>query len=192
MQTRVYNNNNRMFWGSVESKASKIKLNVEGYLSDKKKESAAPAQPSSSRQQPPHQITNALAQNLGHSSQPQPVSHAKPIEIDIKSLTIQGKTFEKGPNSMKNMVKEKSVTIFYIEEHMRYKLEIRALENVGTIEVHIYPERNQLEISFKKAGKFKYFKQDNGEPKWMIHSEIKDEKIVMVCNKDPKSLKAYF
>lgn len=49
-----------------------------------------------------------------------------------------------------------------------------------------------MDIYFKKAIKYKYFKQENGEPKWMLTTEIKDEKVSFTTNKDGKSLKGYF
>jgi len=42
------------------------------------------------------------------------------------------------------------------------------MENVGTIEVNISPEKNTVDISFKKAAKYKFFKQESGEPKWFL------------------------
>jgi hypothetical protein len=49
-----------------------------------------------------------------------------------------------------------------------------------------------LEIGFKKAIKYKFFKQENGEPKWMLTTEIKDDKIVIITSKDAKALRNYF
>ena len=60
------------------------------------------------------------------------------------------------------------------------------------IEAHIYSDRNQLDISFKKAAKYKFFKHESGEPKWMFIAEIKDDQITVATNKDAKTLKSYF
>lgn len=157
-----------MFWGSIDSKASKIKLNVEGFLNEKKKETLLPSQPIPSIRRPeqPSPISNAVSQHM--FPQPNPSSHLKPVEYDLKQIMFQGKLYDKTPLSIKNIIKERSITVFYIEDHIRYKLEIRAMDNIGHIEVHITADKNTAEISFKKAVKYKFFKQENGEPKWML------------------------
>lgn len=73
---------------------------------------------------------------------------------------------------------------------MRYKLEIRTVDNL--VELRINPDRSSLEISFKKSIKYKFFKQENGEPKWMLTNEIKDERLTLITNKDAKTLRNYF
>lgn len=85
---------------------------------------------------------------------------------------FQGKVYDKQPLSLKNILKEKSITVFYVEENVRYKLEIRTLDN--QVELRISQDRGTLEIAFKKSIKYKFFKQENGEPKWMLTNEIKD------------------
>ena len=40
--------------------------------------------------------------------------------------------------------------------------------------------------------KFKFFKQENGEPKWMLTNEIKEERLTLITNKDAKTLRNYF
>lgn len=108
----------------------------------------------------------------------------------MRQLVFQGKVYDKPPLSLKNILKEKSITVFYLEEQVRYKLEIRAIDN--SIELRINPDRGSLEIAFKKAIKYKFFKQENGEPKWMLTTEIKDDKLSITTTKDGKALRNYF
>ena len=42
---------------------------------------------------------------------------------------VQGKSHERQPLSLKNIQKEKTINIFYIEEQTRFKLEIRVIDN---------------------------------------------------------------
>jgi len=69
-----------MFWGSIDSKASKIKLNVDGFLNDKKKETAVQQQPVPSIRRPdqPPPIVNSTAQQ-NFPPQPNPSLYLKPI-----------------------------------------------------------------------------------------------------------------
>lgn len=103
---------------------------------------------------------------------------------------LQGKVFDKPPLTLKNILKEKSITVFYVEDQVRFKLEIKAIDNI--LELRLNPTNGSLDVSFKKAIKYKFYKQENGEPKWMLTTEIKDEKISITTTKDPKALRSYF
>jgi hypothetical protein len=108
-----------MFSNSIDSKANKIKLNVDNYLNEKKKETNSqqpiPSVRRPEQQQPP--------QPLPQSTAPQPVlapvapnpapNQLKPVEVEIKQLVLQGKTFDKQPLILKSIQKERSITIFY-------------------------------------------------------------------------------
>lgn len=117
-------------------------------------------------------------------------SQFKPMDIEVRQLTFQGKVYDKPPLSIKNIIKEKSITVLYTEDQVRYKLEVRAVDN--SLDMRINQEKSSIELSFKKAIKYKFFKQENGEPKWMLTTEVKDERIFILANKDGKTLRNYF
>jgi len=92
-------------------------------------------------------------------------------------MIFQGKTYEKThptPNLIvKILAKEKSMNLLYIEDHLRYKLEIKGGD--GNIEMKIpNQDSNTFDIYFKKATKFKYLKLDTGDPKWILANELRD------------------
>lgn len=120
-----------MFSNSMDSKMNKIKMSVDSYLNnDKKKDQIAPQPMPSVRR--PDQVTNVPLPSL----QPQPsissvnpnigvVSSSappRPNDIEIKQLIFQNKTYDKPPITLKNILKEKSITIFYNDDQTKYKL----------------------------------------------------------------------
>lgn len=56
-------------------------------------------------------------------------SQFKPMDIEVRHLTFQGKVYDKPPLSIKNIIKEKSITVLYTEDQVRYKIEVRAIDN---------------------------------------------------------------
>jgi hypothetical protein len=124
-----------MFSNSIDSKVNKIKLNVDSYLNDRKKEgSVSQPVPSVRRPEQPTSIPlpSLTSQNSAASTLPQvstAPSQFKPMDLEVRQLVLQGKIYDKPPLSLKNILKEKSITVFYVEEQVRYKLEIRAIEN---------------------------------------------------------------
>lgn len=120
-----------MFSNSMDSKLNKIKMSVDSYLNtDKKKDQSAPQPVPSVRRpdqvinvplpslQPQPSITSAN-QNIGAVNSSAP---PRPNDIEIKQLHLQKTIFEKPPITLKNIIKEKSITIFYNEEQTKYKL----------------------------------------------------------------------
>jgi len=115
----------------MDSKMNKIKMSVDSYLNnDKKKDQIAPQPMPSVRR--PDQVTNVPLPSL----QPQPsissvnpnigvVSSSappRPNDIEIKQLIFQNKTYDKPPIALKNILKEKSITIFYNDDQTKFKL----------------------------------------------------------------------
>lgn len=62
--------------------------------------------------------------------------------MEVRQLVFQGKVYDKPPLSLKNIQKEKSITVFYVEEQVRYKLEIRTIDN--KVDLCINQERGTL------------------------------------------------
>lgn len=183
-----------MFSDSIDSKVNKIKLNFDNYLNDKRKDNAAqPPVPSIRRpDQLPSNYVSQTSQNLPSSTAlgNAPNIQSKPVELEIRQMLFQGKTIERQV-SLKNIVKEKTINIFYADEH-KYRLEIKALDN--NLELKISQEKSSVEFVFKKATKYKFMKPENGEPKWMIigNNDLKEDSITLVCNKDWKTIKSCF
>lgn len=77
---------------------------------------------------PSLQAQNSTTSN---SMQGGPISglQFKPMDIEVRQLTFQGKVYDKSPLTIKNIIKEKSITVFYTEDQVRYKLEVRAIDN---------------------------------------------------------------
>lgn len=95
--------NNKMFLNNVDSKANKLKLNIDTYLNDKKKDNNY-QQPIPSVSRPP-QNTYPSAPLISIHPVPQTMNHipnpttsvnsqsVKPLELDIKSMVFQGKLY---------------------------------------------------------------------------------------------------
>lgn len=186
-----------MFSDCVDSKINKIKPNFDNYLNDKKKESVAqPPVPSIRRpdQLPTSYLPNSQAPNPSNSSsvigsmQNLP---PKPVQLQIKQLLMQGKIFDK-ELTIKNIQKERAINIFYLEEqNARMRLQVKAIEN--NLELKINPDKMTVELSFKRGTRYKFAKPESGEPKWMtLTNDLKDEKLVLYCNKDGKTIKSCF
>jgi hypothetical protein len=117
-----------MFSNSIDSKINKIKLNFDSYLNEKKKDNPSqPPVPSIRRpEQLPSNYPTASQANPNAPTVVNPATNAstqsKPFEIDIKQLILQGKTFERQPITLKNLQKEKTINISYIEEQNRYRI----------------------------------------------------------------------
>jgi len=101
-----------MFSSSIDSKANKIKLNVDSYLNERKKETTS-QQPIPSVRRPDQlstpllqsQPSNAQSIAPGVSSTNLPSNQFKPVEFEVKQLVLQGKTYDKPPLTLKNIVK---------------------------------------------------------------------------------------
>lgn len=178
-----------MFSDSIDNKINKIKANFDNYLSDKR--SSQPPIPSVRRaeaatsHQPP--IINSVTP---HAPQ-MPNAPPKPIELEIKQLIVQGKTYEKAPINLRNVPRERTITIIYNEEQIKYKLEIKVLDN--NLDMKINTEKSTVEIGFKRATRYKFVKPESGQPMWMtMNNDIKEDKITLVCNKDGKMIKSHF
>jgi hypothetical protein len=102
-----------MFFGSIDHKANKLKLNVETYLNNDRKRESSYQQPVPSikkPEQPPinSQIVSQPLQNsfpVQASTPSNAPLQARITEIDIKQMILQGKIYEKSPISLKSSIK---------------------------------------------------------------------------------------
>ena len=63
----------------------------------------------------------------------------------------------------------------------------------NNLEIKINTEKSTIEIGFKRASRYKFVKPEGGQQMWItMNSDIKDEKILLMTNKDGKTLKNYF
>lgn len=63
----------------------------------------------------------------------------------------------------------------------------------NNLDIKINTEKSMVEIGCKRAARFKYQKPESGQPMWMtMNSDLKEEKILLMANKDGKLLKGYF
>ena len=181
-----------MFLDSIDNKINKIKANFDNYLSDKRSS------------QPPVPSERRPVVNMSHSSHPppNPATIAQPppqasqvapkqVELEIKQMILQGKTYEKPPIGIRNVPREKTIAISYAEEQIRLKLEIKVVDN--NLEIKINTEKSTIEIAFKRASKYKFVKPESGQPMWMtMNSDVKDDKILLFTNKDGKTIRSCF
>jgi hypothetical protein len=63
----------------------------------------------------------------------------------------------------------------------------------NNLDVKLNTEKATAEIAFKRAQKYKFVKPEAGQAMWMtMNSDIKDDKLILFCNKDGKTLRACF
>ena len=118
-----------MFLESIDNKLSKLKSVFETYLNDKKKDNIPQAPMPSVRR--PQMIPNVGVPMPNTNLNPMtntnlmsngPVIQSKSMELDIKQLIIQGKTHQRQPLNLKNIQKEKTINLFFVQEQTRFKI----------------------------------------------------------------------
>lgn len=99
-----------MFTNSIDSKVNKIKLNVDSYLNDRKKEGAV-SQPVPSVRRPEQPPSIPLPSLTMQNSSASAVaaapagSQVKAMDLEIRQLIFQNKVYEKQPLTLKNILK---------------------------------------------------------------------------------------
>jgi hypothetical protein len=111
-----------MFSDSIDNKINKIKVNFDNYLNDRR--TSQPPVPSIRRSDMPStQNMHPPAMSSSAPTHPSQLgAPPKPVDIEVKQMILQGKTFEKQPICLRNVNKEKIITIQYVEDPLKLKL----------------------------------------------------------------------